>query len=133
MSEEKNDKRMSLINVNRTDHFCMLVSNIENAKEYYNNLFNWNIFYHPINNKTLMVETKNLHFFIKEVKLYRDFFALQHYSFEVEDISEIIMILDQNNIKYEKGNFSSFKFNNYTWVEWRDPDGIRLECIERLG
>jgi len=25
-----------------------------------------------------------------------------------------------------------FKFNNYRWCEWEDPDGIKIECVETL-
>jgi len=30
------------------------------------------------------------------------------------------------------GEFRQFRYHNYKWIEWRDPDGIRLEYVESI-
>jgi len=40
--------------------------------------------------------------------------------------------LQSQDIPFESGTFEGFEYHNYHWVEWRDPDGICLECIELI-
>jgi len=40
--------------------------------------------------------------------------------------------LQSLNIPFEMGIFEGFEYHNYYWVEWHDPDGIRLECVELI-
>jgi catechol 2,3-dioxygenase-like lactoylglutathione lyase family enzyme len=113
------------------DHICLLVSDIHKAKLYYEKIFDFKCNLHPNDKNILMVESEFVHFFLKETSLPQKFLKEQHISFEVENIDKIIDVLKENNITdFERGIFSSFKYKNYKWLEWKDPDGIRLEVIE---
>jgi len=80
-----------------------------------------------------MVESPNIHFFISEVhSVSPDFLSKQHLSFEVDNLDHVISALEGLGISgYETGEFEMFQHRNYKWCEWRDPDGIRIECVER--
>ncbi|GEM_PF-401085 len=112
------------------DHTCLLVSNLEKARGYYQSLFGLTIRPHPTASKTLMCEDQNIHFFLEEVDFPREFLSKQHLSLRVEDRQKIMDTLQSLNIPFETGKFDGFEYHPYFWVEWRDPDGIRLECIE---
>ncbi|MDY6931825.1 MAG: hypothetical protein SVJ22_07950 [Halobacteriota archaeon] len=48
-------------------------------------------------------------------------------------MSDIISTLEALDIaEYETGVVDFFERENYRWCEWKDPDGIRLECVELL-
>lgn len=83
-----------------------------------------------------MLESPDVHFFLKEIAIPSEcshLLADQHLSFEVSNLNEIVENLKAHGItKFETGHFSHFRYRNYRWIEWRDPDGIRLECIQRL-
>lgn len=61
------------------------------------------------------------------------FVAKQHISFEVESLARVIENLNALGITdYEVGEVGFFVHKNYKWCEWRDPSGIRLECVELI-
>ena len=80
-----------------------------------------------------MVESPNIHFFISEVhSVSPDFLSKQHLSFEVNNLDHVISSLEKLGISdYNTGEFEMFEHRTYKWCEWRDPDGIRIECVER--
>ena len=122
-----------MIDVIGTDHICLLVSNLEKSRGYYEKLFNVICRFHPKDNKMLMLETSKIHLFLKEIKMPSEFYENQHLSFETLNIDMVAEKLKQSGIEnFEIGVFKNFKYSNYKWIEWRDPDGIRLECIEKI-
>ena len=114
------------------DHVCLQVSNLEKTKDHMESIFNFKCFKHPTSDKTLAIESKNIHFFIEESNMPQVYLDKQHISFEVENMNALKEKLETMNIKFRCGTFSSFIYKNYNWVEWRDHDGIRLECVQRL-
>lgn len=114
------------------DHICLLVSNLEVAKAYYRSLFDVITNPHPTASNTLMCETEHIHFFIEEVDFPKELLSKQHLSLRVSDVQTIMDTLQSLNIPFESGKFEGFEYQNYDWVEWRDPDGIRLECVELI-
>lgn len=53
------------------------------------------------------------------------------FSFRVKNLNEVIERLGSAGIDdYATGAVDFFAHNNYRWCEWRDPDGIRVECVE---
>ncbi len=121
-----------MIQPKKIDHVCLSVNNISKAKKYYEGLFGINCVPYPNKKKMMMVESENIHFFIKEVNLSAKYIKEQHLSFEVKNLGDVMKLLKSKRIPYINGTFKGFKNNNYKWVEWRDPDGIRLECIQPL-
>ena len=114
------------------DHICLLVSDLEIARAYYHSLLGLKVSRHPTVSNTYMCETENIHFFIEEVDFPKAFLAKQHLSLRVPDVQTIMDTLQSLNIPFETGKFEGFEYHNYYWVEWRDPDGIRLECVELI-
>lgn len=114
------------------DHVCLLVSNLEKARGYYQSLFGLIVRPHPTASNTIMCEGENIHFFIEQVDFPREYLSKQHLSVRVSDVQTIMDTLQSLNIPYESGTFTRFEYQNYHWVEWRDPDGIRLECVELI-
>lgn len=78
-----------------------------------------------------MVDSKYVHFFLKEMKMPRKFLENQHLSFEVDSLGYAERELRKFGVVFEKGLFKHFRHRNYKWIEWHDPDGIRLECVEK--
>ena len=115
------------------DHVCLLVTSISRSKSYYKRVFDFNCTPRPDDSKTLMVESPNIHFFINEVHgVSTDFLSKQHLSFEVDNLDLVVSALEELGISdYETGEFRMFQHRNYKWCEWCDPDGIRIECVER--
>ena len=61
------------------------------------------------------------------------FIAKQHISFEVDTLEKVITSLKELGVTdFEVGRVNLFKHKNYKWCEWRDPSGIRIECVEVL-
>lgn len=114
------------------DHVCLQVSNLEKTKAYLQSIFDFEFFQHPNSNNTLAVESENVHFFIQESKHSKSFLSKQHISFKIENMNVIREKLEGMYIEYNSGTFSEFKYKNYHWIEWRDHDGIRLECIQKI-
>jgi hypothetical protein len=82
----------------------------------------------------LVVETKGVHFFLAESKASQKFLSNQHLSLQVENLNKVISILKALKItNYETGIIDFFEHENYRWCEWRDPDNIRLECVEPIS
>ena len=78
-----------------------------------------------------MVESEHVHFFMKKAENDQYNLKEQHIAFEVPSIQKVMKKLDKMNIQtYEIGVFDKFASNNYEWIEWCDPDGIRIECVE---
>ncbi len=116
------------------DHVCLWVRSIDEAKIYYETLFNFRCSPREDNNNTLVVESNNIHFFISEAREKSAFLAEQHISFEVESLNEVIEKLIKLGITdYTTGEVDFFTRRNYRWCEWRDPSGIRIECVEIKG
>jgi|SRR3989338_4746561 len=121
-----------MIRPTKIDHVCLLVKNVNKASKYYEDLFDIACKPYPNKEKMLMVESDKIHFFIKEANFSPKLIREQHLSFEVENLDKIIKFLKAKRIQYARGVFKNFKNKNYKWVEWRDPDGIRLECVQTL-
>ena len=114
------------------DHVYLLVSNLEKARGYYQAIFGLTVALHPTAQKTVMCESPELHFFIEQVDFPKPFLSKQHLSLRVSDVQTIRDTLQSLDIPYRSGTFTKFEYQNYHWVEWRDPDGIRLECVELI-
>lgn len=112
------------------DHTCLLVSNLEKARGYYQSLFGLSIRPHPRTKNMLMCESEDIHFFIEQVDFSQEYLTKQHLSIRVANVQTIMDALQSLDIPFESGKFEGFEHHNYYWVEWRDPDGIRLECIQ---
>lgn len=121
-----------MIDFRGIDHICLLVSDLGRSQRYYERLFNVVCKPHPSDTSTLMVESPYVHFFIKEINAPESFLECQHVSFRVPTLDDIVEELQRSNISYKTGMFMHFTNSNYRWVEWQDPGGIRLECIEPL-
>jgi len=122
-----------MIKIKKIDHVCLIVLELVKTKKYYESLFGFICKIHPEKKDLLIVESSEVHFFFKKMDSVHNVHNNQHLSFEVENIKEVIEELNKNNITtFETGVFSHFTHTNYKWIEWRDPNGIRLECIEKL-
>jgi len=118
--------------VQQIDHICLLVNDLEETKDYLESLFNLEIRRKTGTENILLCENRHLHFFIKQKDLPADFLSEQHLSLTVKSIEVIKNKLKRFKIKFETGEFSEFQYNNYKWIEWRDKNGIRFECIEKM-
>jgi len=122
-----------MIKTNAIDHVCVWVRSLPEAKDYYETLFGFTCTPRAGESQTLVVESEQLHFFISETKAANDFLAKQHLSFEVPALEEVIENLQALGItEYQLGQVDFLAHRNYKWCEWRDPSGIRLECVELL-
>ena len=120
-----------MIHINAIDHICLWVNSLTKAKAYYEKLFGFQCTAREGDVKTLVVESDKIHFFIRENFGNSEFIPKQHLSLEVNSINEIITNLELLGItEYKVGTVKIFERRNYKWCEWRDPDGIRLECVE---
>ena len=114
------------------DHVYLHVSNLEKTRSHLESIFDFKFFQRPNSDKIAAVESKNIHFFIQEGNLPKEHLHKQHISFEIDDINAIKEKLENMEIPFRTGTFSYFTYKNYNWVEWRDHDGIKLECVQRL-
>lgn len=128
----KQSGQSKTIKVIGIDHVCLMVSNLEKARGYYQSIFGLSVKPHPRAENTLMCEDENTHFFLEQVGFPAEFLSKQHLSLRVSDRKKIMDTLQSLGIPFETGKFEGFEHHNYFWVEWRDPDGIRLECIELI-
>jgi catechol 2,3-dioxygenase-like lactoylglutathione lyase family enzyme len=113
------------------DHVCLWVKSLTEAKSYYENVFGFICKPRPGDDTTLVVESENIHFFISECKPGDSFLSKQHLSFEVDSLDEVIKTLNKIGISdFKQGEVTFFEHRNYKWCEWKDPSGIRLECVE---
>jgi len=122
-----------MIKAKKIDHVCLWVRSLSEAKDYYGKVFNFECRYRENEQNTLIVESDKVHFFLSEEKMEILFLSKQHISFTVESISEVVDNLSKLGITdYTVGKVDCFKRHNYKWCEWRDPSGIRLECVEMV-
>ena len=122
-----------MIEPTKIDHICLLVSDLNRAKRYYERLFGAKCRLRENDPKTLILDAKNVHFFLSESEANVEFLSSQHLSFRVSDLADVISKLEAMEVvEYETGVVDFFERNNYRWYEWRDPDGIRLECVELI-
>jgi len=120
-----------MISLKTIDHVCLWVRSLPEAKQYYETLFGLSCSQREGDASTLVVESASIHFFISEDTRDSDFLARQHISFEVESLARVIDTLDTMGVTdYATGEVNFFKYRNYKWCEWRDPSGIRIECVE---
>lgn len=120
-----------MINPKSIDHVRLWVRSLSEAKSYYESLFGVVCTPREGDETTLVVESKNIHFFLSESEYESEFLSKQHISFEVESLSHVIAFLNEMGISgYDVGEVNFFVHKNYKWCEWRDPSGIRLECVE---
>jgi len=122
-----------MINTKAIDHVCLWVRSLSEAKLYYERIFGVVCTPREDDKDTLIVESQNIHFFLCKSRNESEFLSKQHISFEVESLSEVIETLNEMGIsEHEVGEVNFFVYKNYKWCEWRDPSGIRLECVERV-
>ncbi|MDZ7725560.1 MAG: GNAT family protein [candidate division KSB1 bacterium] len=130
MSILKNDSENEI--PSRIDHICLIVKDINKTRSDLQSLFNLEIKTKPDSENVLMCENKNLHFFVKQMDFSTKFLREQHLSLTVDNIKLISDKLKSRNIDFEIGEFNGFRYNNYKWIEWRDDNEIRFECIEEI-
>jgi len=123
---------MKLISPSAIDHTCLIVTSLEKARQHYESLFDFSFQPREGDPSTLAVESSNVHFFITQVpNAPPAFLQLQHISFRVEDLEGVIKRLRAKGVdSFKSGEVNFFTHNNYRWCEWRDSDGIRVECVE---
>jgi len=120
-----------MIEARSIDHICLWVNSLSEAKEYYEKLFGFVCTPRKNDQSTLCVESDSVHFFMSEKTENKAFLPEQHLSFEVESLGKVTASLETLGIlDYKIGEVHLFKKRNYKWCEWRDPSGIRLECVE---
>ena len=124
-----------MISPSAIDHLCLVVTSLSRAREYYRRLFEFRFTPRDGDPNTLVAESAQVHFFITEVPdAPPDFVRLQHISFRVGDLEAVKSRLTAAGITdFRTGQVDFFTRNNYRWCEWRDPDGIRLECVQAIG
>ncbi|KPJ95584.1 MAG: hypothetical protein AMJ53_02470 [Gammaproteobacteria bacterium SG8_11] len=122
-----------MIKTKSIDHVCLWVRSLPEAKGYYEKVFGFVCTPRESDQTTLVVESENIHFFLSESKTESDFLSKQHISFEVESLDKVIESLKGLGIsEFHVGQVNYFFHKNYKWCEWRDPSGIRLECVEMV-
>ena len=116
------------------DHVTLFVQDIDTIKEYYAELFGFSVteLFHK-NAKNLQLEAGPVRLFITEDKeIEPRIVEQQHVSFAVGSLLPVIDLLKARGESYKTGTFLGFESNNYHWCEWRDPAGIRVECVEHI-
>ncbi len=122
-----------MIHATAIDHVCLAVSSLVRAQEYYERVFGATCKLRDDDPTTLVVEAAHVHFFLLESHANPEFLSAQHLSLRVNSLEVVISTLNALGInEYETGVVDFFEHDNYRWCEWRDPDGIRLECVEIL-
>ena len=120
-----------MITAKAIDHVCLWVRSLPEAKMYYEKVFGFTCTPREGDETTLVVESERVHFFLSESKNGNELIPKQHISFEVESLDRVIKSLHEMGIsEYRIGEVTFFVHKNYKWCEWRDPSGIRLECVE---
>jgi catechol 2,3-dioxygenase-like lactoylglutathione lyase family enzyme len=116
------------------DHVTLQVPDIRVARRYYEEVFGFSC--RELSNegsKSLQLEGGDVHFFITEMPAVDpEVVRRQHISFEVDSLTPVRDLLDKRGESYESGEYSGFRTRNYRWCEWRDPNGIRVECVEHV-
>ncbi len=115
------------------DHVCLVVRSLDKTRAFYEQLFDFRFRPREGDPNTLVVESAHVHFFLTQSPNATEAFVrMQHLSFSVDDLEPVMARLKAAGHELTVGEVSFFHFNNYRWCEWRDPDGIRLECVSPL-
>jgi catechol 2,3-dioxygenase-like lactoylglutathione lyase family enzyme len=115
------------------DHTCLVVRSLPRSQAFYEALFDFTFAPREGDPRTLAVESVLVHFFMTQVPdAPAEFLRCQHLSFRVKDLEPVMARLEAAGHEFTFGEVTFFKQNNYRWCEWRDPDGIRLECVSPL-
>ena len=116
------------------DHVSLYVRSTDRVKEFYRTVLAMTVTEGSNEDGNyLSVENESVHFFIVEDStVTAEFIAKQHLSFVVDQLEPVKIALDKSDIPHETGTFEGFKFVNFHWCEWLDPEGIRLECVEHI-
>jgi len=116
------------------DHTCLIVTSLAASRDYYRRLFDFTFAPREGDPDTWAVESGAVHFFLTQVPdTPPEFLRRQHLSFRVENLDDAIARLAAAGVADRTtGRVDFFRQNNYRWCEWRDPDGIRLECVQPL-
>ena len=115
------------------DHACLVVRSLTKSRTFYGQLFDFSFSPRDGDPDTLAVESPHVHFFLTQApNAPAAFLQMQHLSFRVDEIEPVMARLQAAGHEFTVGEVSFFRHNNYRWCEWRDPDGIRLECVSPL-
>ena len=123
-----------MIEATAIDHVCLAVSSLGRSRDYYERVLGASCKLRDNDPATLVVEAAQVRFFLSESLANPEFLSSQHLSLRVRSLEDVISALNALGItEYETGAINLFERDNYRWCEWRDPDGIRLECVELLN
>ena len=115
------------------DHICLWVRSLAKSRAYYEALFDLECTERVDSPGTLVLESRYVHFFMQACRGDSGSIGKQHLSFQVDHLNEVTARLENAGINdFTTGEVRFLKTRNYAWCEWKDPDGIRLECIERI-
>ena len=123
-----------MIHLQSIDHVTLFVQDIAIEKRYYEELFGFLVteLFHK-DAKNLQLEAGSVRFFMTEdPEIDSNIVEQQHISFAVGSLQPVMDLLKARRESYKKGTFLGFKSRNYHWCEWRDPAGIRVECVEHI-
>lgn len=113
--------------LSKIDHTLLLASDLSEAKTYFEDILGARARYRDYREDTLIIEIGAVRFFVEQHLLAGQF--PQHLSFAVEEIEPIKVFLKSKGIETTSGSVDFLQYNNYDWLEWIGPDGIRLECV----
>ena len=120
-----------MIQASAIDHICVRVRSLPQSQEYCERVFGVTCRPRDGDPRRLIVESENAHFLLSENAGDGTFIATQHLSLQVESLAEVTAHLRNLGITDDTlGEVCFFARRNYAGCEWRDPDGIRLECVE---
>ncbi len=95
---------LQVIEPTKIDHVCLMVSDLNRAKSYYELLFGAKCRLREDKPKMLIVEAKNVHFFLSESETDTAFQSMQHLSLQVSNLADVISKLEALEIaEYETG------------------------------
>ncbi len=110
----------------KIDHTVLFVRDLASAKAYYSRTLGAKVSYREGAEDSLVVEAGEVRFFIVQKETIP---VQQHLSFLVDSLDEVQAFLEQERISYKKGSVDFLCRDNYHWIEWNDPDEIRLEAV----
>ena len=104
---------------------------LQDVRDWYEETFGFSVT--DLGSGTLSLENDAVHWFLTEdPSVSAEHVERQHVSFEVEALAPVIERLRAEGVRHETGTYRGFRHRNYRWCEWRDPAGIRVECVETL-
>ncbi len=117
------------------DHVTLYVGSLDAVAAYYEEVFGFSTRLLPGSGpRTLSCENDAVHFFVVEdPAVPAEFVRRQHVSFQVPSLGPVVALLRSRGEPHETGVHRGFETRNYRWCEWRDPAGIRVECVETLA